>query len=169
MSKFTASMDIDANRNVLTGDFPFRTKRTITFAGATADAWGNDAGALDGAAIYTITGLVQVKLMAVCTTDLTGATATISIGITGDTAIFMPVETATQIDSGQVWVNDVANAAYIIIGEEEAAADNLPVYLLNGNDIILTVATSNVTAGVLDFYALWKPISDDGDIVATTT
>ena len=162
-------MDIDANRNVLTGDFPFRTKRTITFAGATADAWGNDAGALDGAAIYTITGLVQVKLMAVCTTDLTGATATISIGITGDTAIFMPVETATQIDSGQVWVNDVANAAYIIIGEEEAAADNLPVYLLNGNDIILTVATSNVTAGVLDFYALWKPISDDGDIVATTT
>jgi len=164
-------MDRDGNRVPLTGDFPFRTKRTITFAGGTTNAWGDDGGTLDGGVVYTVTGLVIVKIIAACTTllDSDGA-ATLSLGITGDTAIFLPVETATQVDAGQVWVNDAANATYIIVGEEAAAIDNVPEYLLNGNDIILTIAgAANVTSGVIDFYALWKPISDDASIVATTT
>lgn len=162
-------MDRDANRQVITGDYPFRTKRTITFAGGTTDAWGDDGGALDDSAIFTVTGLVFAKLVAVCTTNLTGDTATIEVGITGATAIFMPTETATQIDAGQIWLNDAGNATYAIVGEEQAAADNMPEYLLNGNDIILTVKTANVTAGVLDFYCLWRPVSDDGAVIATTT
>lgn len=162
-------MDRDANRQVITGDWPFRTKRTITFAGGTTNAWGNDGGTLDGGAIYTVTGLVYAKLVAVCTTSLTGDTATIEVGIPGATAIFMPTETATQIDAGQIWLNDAGNATYAIVGEEQAAADNMPEYLLNGNDIILTVKTANVTAGVLDFYCMWRPVSDDGMVSATTT
>lgn len=169
MSNFNASMDRDANRQVITGDWPFRTKRTITFAGGTTNAWGNDGGTLDGGAIYTVTGLVYAKLVAVCTTSLTGDTATIEVGIPGATAIFMPTETATQIDAGQIWLNDAGNATYAIVGEEQAAADNMPEYLLNGNDIILTVKTANVTAGVLDFYCMWRPVSDDGMVSATTT
>ena len=167
--KYSVQADRDVNRTAFGGEFPCTVKRTITFAGATADAWGNDAGALDGAAIYTVTGLVQARLMAVCTTLLTGATATISVGISGDTAIFLPVETATQIDADQIWVNDAANATYIIIGEEQAAIDNLPIYLLNGNDIILTVATADVETGVLDFYCQYRPIGSSSSIVATTT
>ena len=167
--KFADSMDRDANYQPLTGSYPYRTKRTITFAGATTNAWGHDGGALDGAAIFTVTGLVFAKLIAVCTTSLTGALATAEVGITGSTAIFMPTETATDIDAGQIWLNDAANATYAIIGEEQAAADNLPEYALCGNNIILTVGTANIEAGVLDFYCLWKPISDDASIIATTT
>ncbi len=169
--QFSASMDRDANRQVLTGDFPFRTKRTLTFLGATTNAWGDDGGTLDGGVVYTVTGLVMIKVIAACTTllDSDGA-ATLSLGISGDTAIFLPVETATQIDAVQIWINDAANTTYAIAGEEAAAIDNIPEYLLNGNDLILTIAgAANVTAGVLDFYALWKPISDDGSVVATTT
>lgn len=169
--KYSVSADRDANRTAFGGPFPCTVKRTITFLGATTNAWGDDGGTLDGGAIYTVTGLVMVRLMAVCTTllDSDGA-ATLSVGITGDTAIFMPVETATQVDAGQIWINDAANAAYAIIGEESAAADNLPEYLLNGNDIILTIAGgANVTAGVLDFYCQYRPVSSDASIVATTT
>ena|SRR3990167_547803 len=171
MSNFADSIDRDANRVPLTGSYPFRTKRTITFAGATTNAWGDDGGTLDGGVVFTVTGVVLIKIIAVCTTllDSDGA-ATLSLGISGDTAIFLPVETATQIDAGQLWVNDASNVTYIIAGEEAAAIDNIPEYLLNGNDLILTIAgAANVTAGVLDFYALWKPISDDGSVVATTT
>ena len=107
--------------------------------------------------------------MAVCTTLLTGANATIEVGISGDTAIFMPIETATQIDADQIWVNDAANAANIVVGEENAAIDNIPVYLLNGNDIILTVKTADVETGVLDFYCQYRPIGSGSSIVATTT
>lgn len=167
MAIITSSFYRDANRVPIQGELV--TKRTLTFAGGTADAWGDHDGALDGTAIYTVTGLCFVKLIAVCTTSLTGDTATVEVGITGDTAIFMPTETATQIDAGQIWLNDAANAAYGIIGEENAAADNLPIYALNGNDIICTVKTANITAGVLDFYCIWKPISTDAVIEPTTT
>src|SRR4030067_3660343 len=118
MTQFADSMDRDANRVPLTGSYPFRTKRRITFAGGTTNAWGDDGGTLDGGVVFTITGVVQIKIIAACTTllDSDGA-ATLSLGITGDTAIFLPVETATQIDADQLWLNDAANAAYAIIGE----------------------------------------------------
>jgi hypothetical protein len=157
----------DANRVPITTD-GLITKKTITFDGGTTDAWGDDNGALDGAAIFTVTGLVFARVIGVCTTNLTGNTATVEVGISGATSIFMPTETATQIDAGQIWINDAGNATYAIVGEEEAAADNLPLYLLNGNDIILTVGTADVTAGVIDFYCLWRPISTDADVEAST-
>ena len=170
MGSYTAALDMDANNKpIYRGEFPFRTKRTIEFAGATTDAWGDDGGALDDSAIFTVTGMVMVKLIADIKTSLTGDSATIEVGITGATAIFMPTETATQLDAGQIWFNDAANAAYGIIGAESAAAGNLPEYILNGNDIILTVKTANVEAGKIDFFALWSPISDDGLIEPTTT
>ena len=153
----------DANRVPILTD-GLITKKTITFAGETTDAWGDDGGALDGAALFTVTGLVFAKLIAVCTTSLTGDSATIEVGITGSTAIFMPTETATQIDAGQIWLNDAGNATYAIIGAESAAAGNLPEYALNGNDILLTVKTANVATGVLDFYCLWRPVSSDASV-----
>jgi len=144
------------------------SKKTITFAGATTDAWGNDGGALDGAAIFTVTGMVKLQLVAECTTSLTGTSATLEVGITGATAIYIPIETATQVDSEQILLNDAGNATYAIIGGETAAAGNLPLYLLNGNDIILTIKTADVETGVLDFYVIWTPISDDGSVTASS-
>jgi len=138
------------------------THKQITFAGGTTDAWGDDGGALDGAALFTVTGLVFAQVIATCSTNLTGDTATLEVGITGATAIYIPTETATQVDAGQILFNDAANATYGIVGEEEAVADNLPKYALNGNDIILTVTTANITAGVMDFYCIWTPVSADG-------
>src|SRR3990167_6544000 len=163
MATITSSFYRDGNHVPIT-NLGLITKKTVTFAGGTTDAWGDDGGALDGAALFTVTGLVQAQVLAVCTTLLDGATATIEVGITGDTAIFLPIETATQIDAGQIWVNDAANGTSIILGAETAATGNLPLYLLNGNDIILTVKTSNVTSGVLDFYCIWSPISSDAAV-----
>lgn len=144
------------------------TKRTVTFAGATTDAWGNDGGALDGGALFTVTGLVYVRLVAVCTTDCTGNTSTDEVGITGATAIFMPTTTMTGLDVDEIWLNNATPATYYIVGEQQAAADNLPEYMLNGNDIIMTTKTANTTGGVIDFYCIWRPISSDASVVATT-
>lgn len=166
--KFLDNQDIDASFKPFGGELPCTVKKTITFAGGTADAWGNDGGALDGGVLFTVTGLVKMSMLAICKTDLGGANATIEAGITGDTAIFLPIETATQIDLGQIWVNDAANGTYIILGAENAAAGNMPLYLLNGNDIILTVKTANVTSGKLDFYAYYRPMSDDAIVTPSS-
>jgi len=125
---------------------------------------------MDGAAIYTVTGLVFVKLIAVCTTSLGSAGAgTLSVGTADSATLFMPSETATQIDAGQIWFNDAGNATYGIIGAESAATSNLPEYAINGRNIILSTGTADIESGVLDFYCIYKPISSNASIVATTT
>lgn len=168
MPTLSSSFYRDANRVPVT-NAGIITKKSVTFAGATADAWGNDGGALDGAALFTVTGVVKAQVFGVCSVNLAGG-ATIEVGIDGATAIFLPQETDTDIDAGEMWVNDAAPATYYILGEEEAAADNLPLYLLNGNDIIFTVSGgANVTAGQMDFYCIWTPISTDGSVVASSS
>ena len=52
--------------------------KSITFAGATPNAIGDHDGTGDPADVFTVTGIVKVKLIAVCTTALTyDANATI--------------------------------------------------------------------------------------------
>jgi len=160
-----AIMPLDAHGRPIHADLPFLTEKIVTFAGATTDAWGNDAGALDGGVLFTVTGLVTCKVVAICTTDCTGAGSTDEVGITGDTAIFMPTTTMTTLDDGEIWLNNSTPATYFIIGEEQAAADNYPIYMLNGNDIILTTKTADTEAGVVEFSVFWKPISSDGLII----
>lgn len=161
---FDAVQDIDGQGRVIRSDFAFRTKKTITFAGGTTDAWGDDGGALDGGAIFTVTGLLKIQIFAEITTNCAGG-ATEEIGISGATAIFCAQETDTNLDAGNIWLNNGTPAAYYIIGEQQAAADNAPIYVLNGQDVILTTAGgANTTSGVIDVIALWSPLSDDAAV-----
>lgn len=161
-----ARMALDGNGNPISGAYPFMAKKTITFAGGTTDAWGDDGGAKDGAAIFTVTGVVKCIVVGKCTTNLAGG-ATLEVGIAGATAIFMAQTTDTDVDAGKIWLHNATPATYYIVGESEAAADNLPIYMLDGTNIILTVTGgTNTTAGVVEFYCYWTPISSDGNVVA---
>lgn len=166
MTVYTAALDIDANfKPIYRGRLPFRTKKTLTFAGGTTNAWGDDGGTLDGGAVFTVTGLVEIQVFGECTTDLVGG-ATVEVGVAGGTAIFCAKITDTTIDAGEIYLQDGTPATSFVVGaEEQAAADNLPSYLINGLDVILTTTTTNTTSGVIDFFALWAPMSDDGDVV----
>lgn len=166
MATLTSSFYRDANRVPVWTD-GIITKKSVTFAGGTAGAWGNDGGALDGGALFVVTGLVYMKLVAVCNVDCTGAGSTDEVGITGATAIFMPITTMTSLDAGMIWLNNATPATYFITGEQQAAADNLPEYMLNGNDIIMTTKTANTEAGQVDFYAIWRPVSTDATVAAS--
>lgn len=161
--KYAVAQDRDANFQAIGGDLPFRTTKEIVFAGGTTNAWGDDGGTLDGGVVFTVTGLVEIKILGLCTEDLVGG-ATAELGITGNTAIFCAQITDTALDSGEIWLNDTTPASSFIIGEEEAAADNFPRYILNGNDVILTTTTTNTTDGTVTFYAFWRPLSDNANV-----
>lgn len=158
MSKYDASQDRDANYQVVSAGLPFKVSKRITFAGGTTDAIGDDGGALDPFTIFTVTGDVLVYVFGICKTDLTGATATLEVGVPGNTAILIPQTTGTGIDANQLW-HDASLAL--------AEGFTPQVHGIGGGlDIIGTVGTADITAGVIDFYCFWRPLSSDGNIVA---
>src|SRR3990167_183259 len=168
MPTIPSSFSRDANRVPVWTD-GLITKKTITCAGATADAWGNDGGALDAGVIFTVTGVVRARVFGICTTNLAGS-GTHAVGIAGDTAIYLPAEAALDINSGDFVINNATVTTHPILGEQAAAADNFPEYALNGQDIIMTIAGgADIESGVIDYYCIWVQWSTDGDVVAGTS
>ena len=151
MSQIESSYSRDANGVPILGEGIVVTK-TRTYTGAVG------LGEAGAATLFTVTGDVLVHLFAKCTTDLTvtGA-ATIEIGITGNTAVLIAQTTASGIDSGEIWVDTGA-----------ATVEALPnkYILVGGTDIIETIATADIDGGVLTFYCLWTPLSEDANLVA---
>ena len=135
-------------------------EKTITFDGGTSNAIGDHDGTNDPFDIFTVTGEVDVKVYAVCTTNLAGATATLEVGVTGATAGIIAQTTATDIDANDLW-HDASPDAGLELSSVVTAKT-----IVNGLDIIGTVGTANITAGVIKFVCLWKPVSTDGEVTA---
>ncbi len=131
-------------------------RKTITFTGAAG------LGATGAVPLFTITGKVLVlSISGFCTVDLTEAapTATLALGVTGSTTLFIGATTATGIDANEFWVSTTATAAGIAL---PAACQNI----LIGADIIGTVASQNVTAGASEMTVGYRPISEGAALVA---
>ena len=134
--------------------------KTITFAGGTTNAIGDIDGSGDPFTIFTVTGDVIVKVIGICTTSLVGA-GTVEVGITGGTALILAqVANATTIDAGQIW-HDAAVDAKV-----ELASVMVEKIVSGGSDIIGTSGTADITAGVIKFICLWKPISEGSSVAA---
>lgn len=125
--------------------------KSITYVAGTTGATG-------ATTLFTVTGLVAVRVFAVCSSDLTsGGAATIGVGVAGNTASLIAQTTATAIDNGEIWIDT-----------SPATVEALPaILILSGTNIIQTIATTTVTGGVLTYYVVWTPISPDGELTAT--
>lgn len=129
--------------------FGITTTKAITYATATT-------GAIGVTTLFTVTGVVAMRVFAVCGTDLTGAGATIEIGIVGNTAAVIAQSVGTTIDTGEIWY-----------GTNPPTVGVLPsVLVLSATNVIQTIATATVDAGQLTYYCLWAPISSNGSVVA---
>ena len=152
----------DANRvpmatNTYWGQYE---KKTITFDGGTANAIGDHDGTGDPFTIFTVTGNVMVKVLAECTTDLVGASATLEVGVTSDTAEIIAQTTAADIVATELWHDaspDSSCETSSVIAEK---------IIVGGADIIGTVGTANITAGVIDFFCYWLTLEDNASVVA---
>jgi len=115
--------------------------------------------------LFTVTGRVLIlHLVPTCTTLLTesGGTATLALGVTGQVAAFIAATTATTIDVDEVWTATGPGAT-------ELGAKVLPAGLMNvaiNKDIIGTIATGSIDAGVIEFVCRWAPLSDGATLVA---
>ncbi len=110
-------------------------------------------GAVGATTLFTVTGVVGLRIFAVCSgVDLTGA-GTLEVGIAGNTAALIAQTAATAIDVGEVWLDT-----------SPATVEALPAIQIVAGSVVQTIASATVTAGTLKYYCLWAPISDDGDV-----
>jgi hypothetical protein len=151
-----ALLSLDANGRPFEGLLPFRAVKRITFAGGTANAIGDHDGDLDPFPVFNVTGDVLAVVVGICKTDLVGA-GTLELGIPGATAsLLAQIADATTLDANEAWVDATPS-----LGEGFTPA---PKVIGGGLDIIGTVGSTNITAGVIDFYCFWMPLSDDGQV-----
>lgn len=134
-----------------------RASKTVTFTG------GAGAGATGSVNVFTVTGEVLiVALVPYCTTLLTEAapTATVSLGVTGTTALFLAATNSVNIDADEFWLDtDPGSVTDAVI------PSTLKDVAISGN-VIITCATQNTTGGVIRFDCWWMPLSTDGNLVA---
>ena len=138
----------DANFVPIT-NLGLQASKAITYSALTTGATGTTT-------LFTVTGTVACNVFAVCSTDLTGS-GTLEVGTATSTATLCDQQAATAIDNHEIWHN-----AIIAVGGQVGGS----AHIIN-EDVIQTIATNTVTAGVLTFYCLWTPISTDGNVVAT--
>jgi hypothetical protein len=127
--------------------------KTHTFANSAG------SGAVGTVALFTVTGLVKLYLYARCTSDITtDGAATVAIGTATTTAGCIASTTATNIDVNEIWHDATPDAS---IEASSVSTEKL----VTGN-IIATIATANMTGGVIEFTVMYTPISVGASVVA---
>ena len=115
-------------------------------------------------ALFTVTGDVLCRVGA--TVDVavtcTSATSTAEVGVAGNTACLCVQDAidGTAFDVGDSWS--------LITAADANGAQMADEWTLIGNgvNIIMTVSVDDITAGDIDFYCQYIPLSSDGAIAA---
>ena len=122
----------------------------------------DDTGAQAAYAIFTVTGDVLMTVFGLCQILIDSAGApTIELGISGNTAALIAQTTGKDLDAYETWQD---NAPEANPGVVDVFGGSRQFIVANGADVILTIATADLTAGDVDFHAFWMPLSNDGAV-----
>lgn len=133
----------------------YMAKKSITFYGGSGTA-ALAIGTVGTYGYFTIAGTIEANMVGIVGTNLAGALATISVGVTGDTDALLGISTGTDLDANEVWIataglassapwTDLVHRPVVICG---AASPS----------IFHTVATADVSGGQCDFHLYWRPL-----------
>ena len=122
-----------------------------------------DTGAQAAYVVFTVTGEVLIHaLFGICEDTFTGAGALIELGITGGTtALYIAQTTAADLLANELWFDATPTTT-----AEQLDLTGRSFVVANGQDVSLLVSGGNVTAGKVNLYCIWSPLSTDGLIVA---
>jgi hypothetical protein len=115
-------------------------------------------GAVGATTLFTVTGVVAVRVFGVCGLSISGA-GTLEVGIANATAVVLAqIADATTLATDEIYTDSTPTTK----------VEALPGILIigNGQDIIQTIGATPITAGQLTYYCLWTPLSQDGNVVA---
>jgi hypothetical protein len=133
------------------------TSVPTAFDGGTTNARGDNGGTGDPRTLFTVSGLVAVKIVGLCTVNLAGAAATLEVGTALSTAGLIAQTTATDIDANEIWHDATPDAS--------VEASSVMAEKLVFQNIIETVGTADITAGNVYYVCLWRPISPNATVL----
>lgn len=127
-------------------------KKRITYVAGTT-------GAVSAKTIFTVTGVVRVKLIAVGKVTITsGGTPSMIVGTAITTNGLLPTLDPTTIAVNEIWHDGTADASIEL--------DSVMTTKIVAQDIKETIGTATLTAGSLEYILLWQPLTSDGEVVA---
>lgn len=113
---------------------------------------------------FTVSGVVLARAFGAVSGNLTSASnnGTISLGTADDPDALIPAATAdgTSLQDGDVWFDATSGTD---IG---ALPDDGSWVVINSANIVLSVGTNNITAGAVDVYVQYIPITAGASVVA---
>ena len=148
-----AVQQIDRNSRTVNSNEALQLESTWTFSALTTGAVGPHT-------LFTVTGNVLGNVWGVCSTLVTGS-GTAEVGTANNTTALIAQTTGTAIDANEVWQNATPTL------EVGAALGNAKP-IVGGADIVLTIATDTLTAGVITFYCQWRPCNNTSNVTVTT-
>lgn len=135
---------------------------TATFTSAT---WNTDASH----EVFTVTGLVRMKMWIECTATLLDAAdgATIQFGHESATNAIIGATNCARagaglLSTGCMWYDTSPLAT------PEASSSVIMDYVVNGLDIGYEIDTAVLTGGSLVFHCAWEALNATGNVVAGT-
>lgn len=138
---------------------PQLVRKAVTFTAAAYEI--NTA-----VAVFTVTGNVRARAMGVVSTAIeadAGNDGTISLGVEDNVAILLPVVTVneTNFAASDVWADATTT-------KEADVLENGGSWVVigGGEDIEINVLVEDITAGVIDLYVEWVPLSSGATVVA---
>ncbi|MBI5732623.1 hypothetical protein HY967_01545 [Candidatus Jorgensenbacteria bacterium] len=150
MAQILSAFSRDANGTPIWTDGLIASKAITYVAGTT--------GATGVTTLFTVTGVVTVRVFGVCGTTITGA-GTLEVGISGATAVILAqIVNATDLAANELYLDATPTT------QVEALPSQL--IISNGQDIIQTIGTTALTGGQITYYCIWTPLSSDGNVVA---
>jgi hypothetical protein len=124
-------------------------RKALTFANTTVDA-----------PLFTVTGDVIVRLVAVCGTNVASAGGA-NIGVDAGAVVLIAETDCTQLAAGEIWHDNSPDAS------AETTAVMKEFILANGTDIVLDIQSEKqVDSGVINFYCIWTALSANGAVAA---
>lgn len=124
-------------------------RKTVTFANTGVDV-----------PLFTVTGDVIVRMVAVCGTSVESAGGA-NITVVANAVPIIAETDCTTLEAGEIWHDATPDA------EVEAVSVLREFIIADGNDISIDVETAKqVDSGVLNFYCIWTGLSSNGAVVA---
>lgn len=123
-----------------------------------------DTGATNPYTIFTVTGDILCTSVGVADVALlsTPLDSTVELGVSGNTAICIAqIAAANDLAINEIWQDATPTATV-----EAFDYTGLDLIITNGQDIIFTIGGTALTAGDIDFYLFWVPLSSDASVSA---